>query len=287
MENKKMKNHFLMNKILRIVGYIFLLGIVLYTLFPLYMLFVNSFKSNVEIVDSPLALPKSLDFKYIIEAAQKINLFKAIGVTTLITFVSVTIIVISSAFCAWALVRNKTKKSGFIFLLFVSGMLVPFQAIMYPLIDIFDKLGLKNLPGLVIMYGGFGLGLSIFLYHGFIKSIPVSIEEAAIIDGANIFQMFFMVVFPLLKPITITVIILNAIWIWNDYLLPFLVIGNRDGVKTLTLELFYAKQLAGQYGNPWELIFPSVAVSILPIVIAFIFLQKYFVKGAADGAVKS
>ena len=136
------------------------------------------------------------------------------------------------------------------------------------------------------MYGGFGLSMSVFLYHGFIKSIPQEIEEAAVIDGAGPFRTFFQIVFPLIKSTTVTVIILNAMWIWNDYLLPFLVIGNTTGTKTLTLELYFAKLTSGQYGNPWELIFPAVLVTIIPIVVIFAFLQKYFVKGVTAGAVK-
>ena len=157
---------------------------------------------------------------------------------------------------------------------------------MYPLLNLFEGIYLKNLTGLILMYGGFGLSLSVFLYHGFIKSVPASIEEAAVIDGANIFQLFFRVVFPLLKSTTATVIILNAMWIWNDYLLPFLVIGNGE-VRTLTLELYFAKMTSGQYGNPWELIFPAVFVSIIPIIVVFLFLQKYIVKGVSDGAIKA
>ena len=136
------------------------------------------------------------------------------------------------------------------------------------------------------MYGGFGLSVSIFLYHGFVKGVPKGIEEAGIIDGCNIFQLFSHVVLPLLSSITVTVIVLNSMWIWNDYLLPFLVIGNSQ-TKTLVLELYFARILAGQFGNPWELIFPAVMVTIIPIVIIFLFLQKYIVKGITDGAIKS
>lgn len=163
-------------------------------------------------------------------------------------------------------------------------MLVPFQAVMYPLISLMENLQLKNLLGLIIMYGGFGLSLSVFLYHGFIKSVPRSVEEAAVIDGCNILQLFFRVVFPLLKSTTVTVIILNASG-FERLSAAFLVIGNSD-FKTLTLEIYYAKMLSGQYGNPWELIFPAVLVSIIPIIIVFLSLQKYFVKGVSDGAVK-
>lgn len=191
-----------------------------------------------------------------------------------------------SSLAAWVMVRSKSILGTVLYLGFTAAMLIPFQSLMYPLLDLFEKIGLKNIPGLIFMYGGFGLSMSVFLYHGFIKSVPQSLEEAAIIDGANIFQMFFKVVFPLLKGTTVTVIVLNGMWIWNDYLLPFLVIGNSNGVKTLTLELYFAKLTSGQYGNPWELIFPAVLVTIIPIVILYIFLQKYIVAGVAEGAVK-
>lgn len=184
------------------------------------------------------------------------------------------------------MVRSKTILSNIVFLCFTAAMLVPFQSLMYPLLSVFEKMGLKNVQGLILMYGGFGLSMSVFLYHGFIKSVPASLEEAAVLDGANLFQMFFKVVFPLLKGTTVTVIVLNGMWIWNDYLLPFLVIGNKTGSKTLTLELYFAKLTSGQYGNPWELIFPAVFVTIIPIIILYIFLQKYIVAGVSEGAVK-
>ena len=263
-----------------------LILIALYTLAPLVFLLFNSFKSNNEIVESPIASPSSWSLQYILGAAAQINFWKALGITSVITVISVGLLVMISSLAAWVMVRSKSKLAVFLYLGFTAAMLIPFQSVMYPLLDIFEKLGLKNMPGLVLMYGGFGLSMSVFLYHGFIKSVPQSLEEAAIIDGANIFQMFFQVVFPLLKGTTVTVIVLNGMWIWNDYLLPFLVIGNSEGVKTLTLELYFAKLTSGQYGNPWELIFPAVLVTILPIVFLYIFLQKYIVAGVAEGAVK-
>lgn len=270
----------------QLVSHLVLVLIAVYTLAPLVFLLFNSFKSNNEIVDSPIAAPSAWSFEYIQNAAEQINFFKALGVTFIITVCGVGLLVLISSLAAWVMVRSKSKLASILYLGFTAAMLIPFQSVMYPLLDIFEKLGLKNMPGLVIMYGGFGLSMSVFLYHGFIKSVPQSLEEAAIIDGANIFQMFFKVVFPLLKGTTVTVIVLNGMWIWNDYLLPFLVIGNDDGVKTLTLELYFAKLTSGQYGNPWELIFPAVLVTIIPIVILYIFLQKYIVAGVAEGAVK-
>lgn len=268
-----------------IIRYVILIFLAIYTLAPLVFLFINSFKSQEEIDNSAMALPRNWDLSYIISAMRDIHFFKALLITVLVTVLSVGLIVLVSAFSAWMLVRNNNKVSKFLLLLFISAMLIPFQSLMYPLIDMADKIHLKNVFGLIFMYGGFGLSLSIFLYHGFIKSISRSIEEAAIIDGANIFQIFFHVVMPLLRPTTITVIILNAMWIWNDYLLPFLVLANSDA-KTLTLELYFAKMQASQYGNPWELIFPAVLISILPVIIVYVFLQKYIIKGISDGAVK-
>ena len=277
MENKK--------KIKNYIIYIVLSLGALYTLFPLLFLFINSFKGQSQIVSSPLSLPKSWSLTYIKNAFEQIHLLSSLGYTVLITVLAVGLIVIISSFTAWIMVRSKSKLSNILFLIFTGAMLIPFQSLMYPLISFMDALHLKNMGGLIIMYGGFGLSLSVFLYHGFLKSVPASLEEAAIIDGANIFQVFFKVIFPLVRPTTVTVIILNAVWIWNDYLLPFLVLGNSEK-KTLTLSLYYAKNLAGQYGNPWELVFPSVLIVIIPIVIVFLFLQKYIMSGVTEGAEK-
>ena len=247
--------------------------IAVYTLFPIYFLFVNSFKSQKEIVAAPMSLPAAWNFDYLKNAAAQIHLLESAANTIFITVVAVTLIVLVASVTAWMMVRSK---SNVLFLVFTAAMLIPFQSVMYPLVSLMERLGLKNTFGLILMYGGFGLSMTVFMYHGFFKSVPLSLEEAAVIDGANIFQLFFHIVFPLVKPITATVIITNAMWIWNDYLLPFLIIGNNKS-KTLTLSLYYAKSLSGQYGNPWELIFPAVLI---------IFLQKNIIEGIAAGAVK-
>lgn len=284
---KKPREHISKRKLItNLVLYTVLTIVAIYTIAPLIFLVINSFKSQAEIVKSPIAMPLTWSPSYIKNAMEQINFLKAIIVTAVVTALAVGLIILSSSLSAWIMVRNKTKMSSALLLCFTAAMLIPFQSLMYPLLNLFENIGLKNMPGLIIMYGGFGMSMSIFLYHGFIKSVPTAIEEAALIDGANIFQMFFGIVFPLLKSTTATVIILNAMWIWNDYLLPFLVIGNSGGVKTLTLELYFAKLTSGQYGNPWELIFPAVLVAIIPIVIMFVFMQKYILKGVSDGAVK-
>ena len=287
-ENTKAESghFFLGRKIGKIITYIVLIILAVYTLMPILFLMINSFKGQAEIIRNPLALPRVFTVKYLQNAFQTIHFFQSVRYTLLITVVAVTLIVFVSAFAGWILVRYKSKTSNFIFLMFVAAMLIPFQAVMFPLMNVMDKLGLKNIPGLIIMYGGFGLSMSVFLYHGFIKSVPKGVEEAALIDGANIFQIFFRIVFPLLKSTTVTVIILNVMWIWSDYLLSFLTIGKKKE-KTLTLELYYAKMTSGQFGNPWELVFPAVLILIIPIIIVFLSLQKYFVRGISDGEVKA
>lgn len=272
-------------KLGKVVMFLVLLVMGLVTIFPIAFMFMNSFKSQAEIVDSPLALPKEITFKYISNAMMQINLVPSFILTVIITVLAVTFIVLLSSSAAWMMVRVKSKLAMIILLVFTASMLIPFQAVMYPLISMFESVGLKNVPGLIIMYGGFGLAMSTFLYHGFMKSVPVSLEEAAIIDGANVFQVYFKIVMPLVRPTTVTVIILNAMWVWNDYLLPFLVLGDSEH-KTLTLALYYAKMKDGPYSVPWDLMFPAVLITVIPVIILFIFLQKQIIKGMADGAVK-
>ena len=183
-------------------------------------------------------------------------------------------------------IRGNDKFSKGLYCLCLFSMIVPFQMVMFTLSKLSNMLHLGNPVGIILVYLGFGAGLAVFMFTGFVKSIPLEIEEAAMIDGCSPIQTYFQVVFPILKPTAITVAILQVMWIWNDYLLPFLVIGNKEGVKTLTLELYFAKLTSGQYGNPWELIFPAVFITIIPIIILYIFLQKYIIAGVVDGAVK-
>ena len=179
------------------VMYAILILLSIYTLFPIYFLIVNSFKSQKEIVGSPISVPSSFDFSYLKNAAAQIRLGESVVNTLIITVAAVALIVVISSLTAWMMVRNKTKASSFLFLCFTAAMLIPFQSVMYPLVNLMEALGLKNTFGLILMYGGFGLSMTVFLYHGFFKSVPLSLEEAAVIDGANIFQLFFNVVFPL------------------------------------------------------------------------------------------
>lgn len=285
-ESKKLKTMSTKHLLIQVLLHAVLILIAIMVISPLLLLVFNSFKSNNEILNNPVALPSSFTLKYIANAMQQINFWQSLGVTFVVTFCSVALLVLVSSFAAWGMTRAKTKLSDFMYLCFTAAMLIPFQSLMYPLVALAEKMGTKNIPGLIFMYGGFGVSMSIFLYHGFFKNVPISLEESAMLDGANIFDMFFKIVMPLMKSTTVTVIVINAMWIWNDYLLPFLVIGNSDGTTTLTLELYFAKLKTGQYGNPWELIFPAVFVTIIPIIIIYILLQKWIINGVIEGAVK-
>lgn len=285
-QDKKLKTMSTKHRADQILLHAVLILIAVLVISPLLLLVFNSFKNNNEILNNPTALPTSFTLQYIVKAMNEINFWRSLGVTFIVTFFSVALLVLASSFAAWGMTRAKSKLSDFMYLCFTAAMLIPFQSLMYPLVSIAEKAGAKNIPGLIFMYGGFGISMSIFLYHGFFKNVPISLEESAMLDGANIFEMFFKVVMPLMKSTTVTVIVINAMWIWNDYLLPFLVIGNSDKTTTLTLELYFAKLKTGQYGNPWELIFPAVFVTIIPIIIIYILLQKWIINGVIEGAVK-
>lgn len=190
---------------------------------------------------------------------------------------------------AWTLARTKTKTSKVIFYLFVSAMIVPFQAVMLPLvkwmgmmhIDAINFNMLGTHYGLIFMYIGFGSSMSIFLYHGFINNIPLEVEEAAIIDGCNKWQLYYKIVFPLLKPITVTVMVLNGIWIWNDFLLPFLTINGKINTIPLAMNNFF-----GAFSKQWELAMAALILAVIPIIIFYFFVQKYIIKGIVQGSIK-
>ena len=191
---------------------------------------------------------------------------------------------------AWVLVRTKKTYSFVIFMIFLSGMVLPFQVVMLPLVRLMQTLkDITGLPfkdtyhGIILAYIGFGAPLSVFLFHGFIKSIPMDIEEAAIIDGCTKSQVFFKIILPILKPIFVTLLVLNGMWIWNDYLLPILVLGSGGNIQTLPLSV---RVLAGNYDKEWSLILTSVLMAAAPVVILFLFAQKHIIKGMTSGAIK-
>lgn len=258
-------------------------------LFPIYLILTNSFKSRAEMYENMVALPGSFSLQYYSSALEKMNFFISLKNSLILTIVSIAIIVIFASMTAWMFVRSKNKLSVILFDLLVATMLIPFQTIMMPLMQemnwIGNNLGIQmtdTIPGLLFMYLGFGAGMGVFLYHGFVSSIPVSLEEAATIDGCNTWKTFWRIVFPMLKPTTMTVIILDVIWIWNDYLLPSLTLKST---ANRTIPISTAK-FFGQYTISWNEAMAALVVTIIPVVIFYLACQKYIVEGVAAGAVK-
>lgn len=279
-----------MKKRTTLIGSIILLALALVYLSPFYIVVINSFKNRAQINLKPLGLPDALTLEYYATAIQKMNLGTAFKNSVLVTLISIFFIVLFSSTTAWLMVRRPTKAGTILFYTLISTMIIPFQSIMMPLMQLMGNLmrftGLPFLNshfGIIYMNIGFGTGMSIFLYHGFIKSIPLSIEEAATLDGCNTWQLFWQIVFPMLKSTTMTVIILQVIHIWNDFLLPSLVLSSKD-LRTIPLSTF---SFFGEFTIQWNLAMAGLTLTILPIIIFYIVAQKYIVSGVASGAVKS
>ncbi|MDP4083970.1 MAG: carbohydrate ABC transporter permease [Bacillota bacterium] len=255
-------------------------------IFPFFLLIINSFKSNGEILSSPFSMPTHWSFAHFVDVIEKMNFLVTFKNTFVITTISTLLIVFFSSMTAYHLVRKPTRYNKIFFTILVASMVIPFQSLMIPLIYIYGaKLQLIDsmpIPLLIIFYIGFGSALSIFIFHGFIKSIPVEIEEAARIDGCNTLQTFFIIVLPMLKPITVTIAILNVLWIWNDYLLPSLILNTED-VYTMPVQM---KVFNGTYMNNWELLIPAIFLTVLPILIMYIIGQKSIINGVMQGSIK-
>lgn len=253
---------------------------------PIILVLINSFKSRLYISTSPFALPNAETFvglENYISGLTSSGFFAAFGRSVFITVASVALIVLCTAMTSWFIIRVKNKFTKTLYYLFVFSMIVPFQMVMFTMTYLVGVLHLNNVLGIVFVYLGFGSGLSVFMLSGFVKSIPLEIEEAATIDGCGPLQTFFRVVFPILKPTAITVAILNAMWIWNDYLLPYLVLGTDH--KTIPVAIQIAMQ--GAYGSTDMGGFMAMLVlAIIPIIIFYLACQKHIIKGVIAGAVK-
>lgn len=252
---------------------------------PIFIVFYNSFKSRLFITSEPFALPDSETFvglENYTEGLSKTSFFSAFGTSLLITVLSVAAIVLLTSMTAWYITRVKNRFTKLLYYAFVFSMIVPFQMVMFTMVKTANTLRLDNPLGITLIYLGFGAGLSVFMFSGFVKSIPVEIEEAAMIDGCGPVRTFFLVVLPIMKPTAITVAILNTMWIWNDYLLPYLVIGTD--YKTIPIAIQY---LRGGYGSiDMGAMMAMLVLAIIPIVIFYLFCQKYIIKGVVAGAVK-
>ncbi len=255
-------------------------------IFPILLVVMNSFKSRLYVSTQPFVLPNSQTF---VGLENYINGLTTSGFafaflrSVWITISSVVVIIVFTSMTAWYITRVKSKFTKGLYYLFVFSMIVPFQMVMYTMTYLVNQLAFSNVFGIIFVYLGFGAGLAVFMFTGFVKSIPVEVEEAATIDGCTPLQTFFKVVFPMLKSITITVAILNVMWIWNDYLLPYLILGESQ--KTIPVAIQIAMQ--GAYGaTDYGGFMAMLVLAIIPIIIFYISSQKYIIKGVISGAVK-
>lgn len=267
------------------VWFISLLLLSVLFLAPIFIVIINSFKGQFFINDSPFSLPTEetfVGFENYISGIEKTGFTGAFWRSLFITVTSVILIVLFSSMCAWYLTRKNDKLCKLIYYSLIFSMIVPFQMVMFTMSKTANTLGLENPVGITLLYLGFGAGLSVFMFSGFVRSIPMELEEAAAIDGCGPLKTFFSVVLPILKPTAITVSILNAMWIWNDYLLPYLVIGNE--YKTIPIAVQY---LQGGYGSrDMGALMAMLVLSIIPIVMFYLISQKQIIKGVIAGAVK-
>ena len=263
-------------------------------LFPFFLVLINSAKTAFEVTQYPLAMPA--DWGNIVKntvtiwTSDNIRYPASLYSSFVITAVSLLLLNLFSSQAAWALVRTKTRTANVIFFIFVAAMVIPFQIVMFPLlsllriITIFSGIRLlRTYTGMILCYIGFGVSLSVFMFHGFIKSIPLELEEAATIDGCRRHEIFYKIIFPILAPIHATVLVLNGIWIWNDYLLPLLVLGKGNAIQTLPLAV---SNFAGAFVKQWDLILTAILLAMIPVIIFFLLAQKYIVKGMVAGSIK-
>ena len=272
-------------KILNIIFFLLLCAFAAAFIFPVAVILINSFKAKFSISQSPFTIPTGNDFVGLSNYTAGIRSTgfpSAFGWSLFITLFSIAAIIIFTSMCAWYIVRVKTVYTSALYYALVFSMIVPFQMVMFTMSKTANVLHLDNPLGIILIYLGFGAGLSVFMFTGFIKTVPLGIEEAATIDGCSPFETFWLVVFPILKPTAITVAILNSMWIWNDYLLPYLVIGGD--YRTIPIAVQYLK---GGYGSvDMGALMAMLVLSVIPVIVFYLSSQKYIIKGVAAGAVK-
>jgi sugar ABC superfamily ATP binding cassette transporter, membrane protein len=270
--------------------------IALYVLFPFYLVVMNAFKKQTDIVADPVRF-RGVSFAQLLKNLNSVihnsnfNFWYAFGTSTVITIVSLVLLVLFGSMAAWVISRNHKKAwATAIYMVFIASMIIPFQVVMLPLVSTFRDVGkfigigmLQSVQGIVFAYLGFGGAMTVFILTGFIKGIPYELEEAAAIDGCSPEGTFFKIIFPLLRPIITTVTILNGMWIWNDYLLPSLMLGQNGKVKTLPVAV---QAFVGSYVKQWDLILSAALLAILPMIIVFLIGQKQIMSGMVEGAVK-
>ncbi|PHU40579.1 sugar ABC transporter permease [Pseudobutyrivibrio ruminis] len=270
--------------------------IAILVLFPFFLIVINVFRNANDIVSNPVSLANMSFEKLINNLTSVINntnfsFWSAFATSAIVTVFSLVLLALFGGMAAWVICRNKTKWSALIYMVFIASMIIPFQVVMLPLISTFRDVGkfleitmLQSFPGIVFAYLGFGGAMTVFILNGFIKTIPYELEEAASIDGCSPEGIYFRIILPLLKPPIVTVTILNGMWIWNDYLLPSLMLGHNGKVKTLPVAV---QAFIGSYVKQWDLILTAAFLAIIPMIILFLFAQKQIMGGLVDGAIKS
>lgn len=266
------------------ISYLILAAATLAALFPIAMAVLNSLKTDGEIMNDILAFPAQLQFANYAEAFRLTRFLRSMLNTIVVISTGLAGIVFFGAMSGYKLSRTRTRLSGFLFGLFVMSMLIPFHSIMITLTRVARAVHVQGTPvGLGLIYIGLGVPMAIFLYHGFIKSVPRELDEAALIDGCSEFRFFVTIVMPLVAPITVTVMILNTLWMWNDFLLPLIMITDSDSYTVM----LSTNILFGQYGNnDWSAILATLVLAMLPMLTLYLFLQKYIMKGISEGALK-
>lgn len=265
-------------------------------LFPFFLIVINVFRNANDIVSNPVSIANMSFEKLINNLTSVINntnfsFWSTFATSAIVTVFSLVLLALFGGMAAWVICRNKTKWSALIYMVFIASMIIPFQVVMLPLISTFRDVGkfleitmLQSFPGIVFAYLGFGGAMTVFILNGFIKTIPFELEEAASIDGCSPEGIYFRIILPLLKPPIVTVTILNGMWIWNDYLLPSLMLGHNGKVKTLPVAV---QAFIGSYVKQWDLILTAAFLAIIPMIILFLFAQKQIMGGLVDGAIKS
>lgn len=270
-----------------IAAFIFLTALAAVFIFPLIIVVLNSFKSKFDILGSPFTIPNSetfVGFENYINSINSSGIIWAFFNSLFITVGSVALIIIACSMTSWFIVRVKSKLTKILYYAFVFSMIVPFQMVMYTMTYTVNMINFNNPVGIIFVYLGFGAGLAVFMFTGFIKSVPLEIEESATIDGCGPLQTFFYIVFPILKPTAITIAILNAMWIWNDYLLPYLILGTT---RFKTLPVAIQITMTGAYGAvDWGGFMAMLVLAVVPIIVFYLICQKYIIEGVVAGAVK-
>lgn len=272
------------NKMQKVILEIFIIIIAILYLYPVLLMFINSVKPFGEVIADVIALPTKVEWQNYRDVIDKMNYGKLFLNNVVITVIGIVGIIVFSSISAYILNRRKTRYSKIVHIIIITPMLIPFQTIMITLLKVMNVINLTGSTwGLGIQYWGFGIPMATFIYCNFMQTVPKEIDESAIIDGASAFRAFRSVIFPLLKPVTATIVVLDVMWIWNDFLLPLLMVNSKPDTKTLVLSAY---NFVGQFNTQWHYAMTAMVLAVLPSIVFFILLQRYIVDGVVAGAVK-